>query len=126
MQREDGETVFEAVSWTLERPWANGIEARISGAVESWRTLAQTEAAAIAAAEVRAIRDTLLKESDAMMALDRLGLVVPTGTSFTSWLSFLRGIGDMLSGKAATYRKALRDLTEQPGFPFEIDWPEQP
>ena len=26
----------------------------------------------------------------------------------------------------AIYRKALRDLTKQDGFPWDINWPEQP
>jgi hypothetical protein len=26
----------------------------------------------------------------------------------------------------ATYRQALRDVTEQSGFPWTIDWPTQP
>ena len=26
----------------------------------------------------------------------------------------------------ATYRQALRDLTEQPGFPHAVEWPAQP
>lgn len=26
----------------------------------------------------------------------------------------------------ATYRQALRDVTAQAGFPFEVEWPEQP
>jgi hypothetical protein len=60
------------------------------------------------------------------MALDRLGLEVPSGASFTSWLSFFRKLGEALLGGIAIYRKALRDLPEQPGFPFDIDWPEKP
>ncbi|NLK39465.1 MAG: hypothetical protein GX303_04360, partial [Clostridiales bacterium] len=26
----------------------------------------------------------------------------------------------------ATYRQALRDVPEQPGFPYDIKWPERP
>lgn len=26
----------------------------------------------------------------------------------------------------AAYRQALRDVTEQPGFPLSVEWPEQP
>lgn len=125
VQREEG-TVFEAVSWTLEVPWTDNLEARINAATEGWFALAQQQATDIAAAAVRAIRDQLLKDSDAAMALDRLGLVVPSGSTFSSWLSFLKGLGDVLSNRVAIYRQALRDLPNQPGFPFEIDWPEKP
>lgn len=38
------------------------------------------------AAEIaRAIRNRLLKDSDAEVALDRLGLQVPSGATFTAW-----------------------------------------
>ena len=80
-----------------------------------------------AAAELaRKIRDRLLAESDSVMAFDRLGLSVPSGSTFTAWLSFLRGLGSALSGKWARYRKALRDLPDQEGFPFNITFPEKP
>ena len=60
------------------------------------------------------------------MALDRLGLDVPSGTTFTAWLSFLRTFGEALTGDWARYRKALRDLPQQEGFPFNIEWPVPP
>lgn len=110
----------------MEVPWADSLEARISGATEAWFGLAQSEAFAEAAAEVRAKRDELLSLSDASMALDRLGLVVPTGSTFSSWLSFLKGLGDVLSNRIAVYRQALRDIPQQEGFPYNVVWPEKP
>lgn len=74
----------------------------------------------------RKIRNKLLEQSDAEMSLDRLGLDVPSGSTFTSWLAFLRGLGNALTGAWSNYRKALRDLTEQPGFPFNVTFPEKP
>ncbi len=125
-QRDEGATAFEAVSWTMEVPWTDSLEARISGATEAWFGLAQSEAFAEAAAEVRAKRDELLSLSDASMALDRLGLVVPSGSTFSSWLSFLKGLGDVLSNRIAVYRQALRDIPQQEGFPYNVVWPEKP
>ena len=79
------------------------------------------------AAEIaRSIRNRMLKDSDAEVALDRLGLSAPSGTSFTEWLSFLRTLGEALTGDWARYRKALRDLPQQEGFPFNIEWPVPP
>jgi len=59
------------------------------------------------AKEARAKRDRLLTESDwvTIRATDT-GTPVPT-----EW---------------QTYRQALRDITEQTGFPENIDWPEKP
>lgn len=81
------------------------------------------EAAAEAA---RKIRDKLLEESDKEVVLDRLGLRVPTGKTFTVWLDFLTTLGQALNGEWTRYREALRDLPEQEGFPFEITWPTKP
>ena len=81
------------------------------------------EAAAEAA---RKIRDKLLDESDKEVVLDRLGLRVPTGKTFTVWLDFLTTLGQALNGEWTRYREALRDLPEQEGFPFEITWPTKP
>lgn len=81
------------------------------------------EAAAEAA---RKIRDKLLEESDKEVVLDRLGLQVPTGKTFTVWLDFLTTLGQALNGEWTQYREALRDIPEQEGFPFEITWPTKP
>lgn len=79
------------------------------------------------AAEIaRKIRNRLLRDSDAEVALDRLGLTVPSGASFTEWLSFLRTLGEALTNDWAKYRQALRDLPKQEGFPFDIQWPVSP
>ena len=126
IQREDGETAWEAVSWTLESSWTDNIMERITENQAAWLAEAQAEAYEEAAAQVRSLRDKLLSESDAMMAIDRLGLEVPSGSNFTAWLSFLRGIGDALTGAIKNYRQALRDLPEQEGFPFDVEWPDKP
>ena len=79
-----------------------------------------------AAYYARKLRDKLLCESDSRMGIDRLGLAVPSGTTFSAWLSFLKKLGNALTGEWAAYRKALRDLPEQPGFPLDIVFPEKP
>lgn len=79
------------------------------------------------AAEIaRKIRNRLLAESDAEVALDRLGLQAPTGESFTAWLAFLKKLGQALAGKWAEYRQALRDLPQSEGWPLNIVWPDSP
>ena len=124
--REDGETAYEAVSWVIERPWAENIEARIRDGLDEWLALAQSDSFAQAAAEVRALRNQMLADSDSLMALDRLGLTVPSGTTFTAWLTFFKKLGEVLLGSIATYRQALRDVTQQEGFPYNVVWPEKP
>lgn len=79
-----------------------------------------------AAAFARKIRDKLLNETDSRVALDRFNISVPSGTSFTTWLSFLKSLGEIITGAWAIYRQALRDLPEQEGFPFNVTFPAPP
>lgn len=79
-----------------------------------------------AAAFARKIRDKLLNETDSRVALDRFNISVPSGTSFTAWLSFLKSLGEIITGAWAIYRQALRDLPEQEGFPFNVTFPPPP
>lgn len=79
-----------------------------------------------AAAFARKIRDKLLNETDSRVTLDRFNISVPSGTSFTAWLSFLKSLGEIITGVWAIYRQALRDLPEQEGFPFNVTFPAPP
>lgn len=79
-----------------------------------------------AAAFARKIRDKLLNETDSRVVLDRFNISVPSGTSFTAWLSFLKSLGEIITGAWAIYRQALRDLPEQEGFPFNVTFPTPP
>lgn len=74
----------------------------------------------------RKIRNKHLDETDKIMPLDRMGLVVPEGNTFEEWLPFLRKLGAVLNGSWATYRQELRDVPTKPGFPFDITFPEPP
>ena len=55
----------------------------------------------------RSSRDDLLKETDWIV------------------VKYL-DIGDPVPQEWAVYRQALRDVTEQAGFPGNVDWPEEP
>lgn len=79
-----------------------------------------------AAELARRIRNKLLENTDNRMTFDRLGLSVPSGTTFTVWLKFLKALGDILVGSWASYRQALRDIPEQAGFPFNVVFPTPP
>ena len=74
---------------------------------------------------VRRKRNDLLSASDSRMSLDRIGLATPSYT-LTGLIEFVRTIMKALTGDWAKYRQALRDLPEQPGFPFNVEWPKEP
>lgn len=101
-------------------------EASIDAMKEAYKTACEDGNEESAAIFARKIRNELLADSDKEITLDRLGLAVPTGTSFTAWLTFLKTLGEALTGEWATYRQALRDLPKQEGFPLDITFPTKP
>ena len=78
-----------------------------------------------AAAIVRRRRNELLARTDEHMVLDRIGLTTPSYT-LTGLIEFVKTFMKAVSGDWAQYRQDLRDLPEQPGFPFNVVWPEEP
>lgn len=84
----------------------------------------------LAAALARVIRNRRLVESDGMLAFDRFGITLPEEISATTILAAFKGLIDglrfLLHSDWAAYRQALRDLPEQKGFPFVIEWPVAP
>ena len=79
-----------------------------------------------AAAFARKIRDKLLNETDSRVALDRFNISVPSGTSFTAWLSFLnrsekllRELGQYIARLSATSpnKRAFRLMLLSPPLP---------
>ena len=84
----------------------------------------------LAAALARVIRNRKLEESDGKLAFDRFGITLPDSITATTMLKafkeLIEGLKSLLSGEWAAYRQALRDLPEQQGFPFNIEWPEAP
>ena len=91
-----------------------------------------------AAAEVRAKRNELLAQTDKDMAFDRLGINVEDfeipSLTLTNIVTFVKTLAqavkslggifkNILNSKMAKYRQDLRDITDQPGFPFNVEWP---
>ena len=122
IETEDG-TQYTADEYTLAVPTSQALNKRVADNIEAWRERAMQEDYDRVAAEVRAIRDKLLADSDKEMVLDRLGLEVPTGVSFTAWLYFLKKLGAAVSGEMARYRQELRDIPKQEGFPYSVVFP---
>ena len=122
IETEDG-TQYTADEYTLTLTDTQTLEERIADNIEAWREKAMREDYDRAAAEIRAIRDKLLAESDKEMMIDRMGLEVPTGVSFSAWLEFFKKLGSAVSGDLAKYRQELRDIPKQEGFPYCVVFP---
>ena len=125
IETEDG-TQYTADEYTLTVTDTQTLEERVANNIDAWRERAMREDYDRVAAEVRAIRDKLLAESDKEMVLDRIGLEVPAGISFTAWLDFLKKLGAAVSGEMARYRQELRDIPKRDGFPYSVVFPTMP
>lgn len=95
----------------LERAYAHAVEAKN-----------EEQAAELA----RKIRDKLLADSDKECTLDKMLPAMPEGSAFTDWLAWLKGLANVASNEWGVYRQALRDLPQQEGFPFNIEFPKPP
>ena len=108
----------------LDRP---AIEKYISENLDALISMCVEKEFANAAAEARNTRNQLLQESDASMSIDRIGIgSIDTEDSANAIEETLLKLQAASSGEWAQYRKALRDIPQQPGFPFDIKWPEKP
>lgn len=129
VQAEDGTHYLYDV-YTVETTDRPALGEIISGNLDGWIAAAAKVERDEAAAAVRAVRDRLLSESDAHMLLDRMGLELPDTITTTTMLKvfkeFIAALKAAVSGDWAKYRQALREIPNQPGFPFEIDWPDKP
>jgi len=74
----------------------------------------------LAAQSARAIRRKKLCDTDNLFTFDRLRLSPSTPEQLVFELN------ELLQSDWAKYRQHLRDIPEQPGFPFEIDWGTEP
>ena len=85
--------------------------------MQTWKRTAMSSeeienATKLKAKEVKDIRNNKLKDSDwIMLAYVSEELRELELSELNSW---------------KTYRRRLRDITNQPGFPWNISWPEQP
>ena len=94
--------------------------------IEIWLSKLRNDYYNQKAQEVREKRNELLKETDAEMCLDRMGLKIPEGSTFSSWITFFKDLGKAISGDMAKYRQELRDITKQAGFPYNVVFPVNP
>jgi hypothetical protein len=79
-----------------------------------------------AALLARKIRNALLDKSDKECVLDKMLPDAPIGSSFTDWIDWLKALAQIKKNAWGEYRQALRDLSQQKGFPFEIEFPKAP
>ena len=114
---QEEEITYSYDAWTAELQ--NNIQSiydNISELIQSARQLEYDELAE----QIREKRNKLLEESDSFMCIDRLNL------DTSSAIRFLASLKNIFQNNYAKYRQALRDITDQPGFPYEVEFPEKP
>ena len=119
--------VYSYDVYTLETSFRDNLAEIIEKNTDKWLKDVKEKDYNEVAAEVRAKRNELLKETDKEMCLDRLGIEIPENISTTNLLSVVtgvfKGIAKILNNNMSKYRQELRDLTNQEGFPYNIVWP---
>lgn len=123
---ENSEKKFIYDTYRLTVPARSNLVATIENNFEAWLAAAKNAEYNRLATAIREKRDKLLAESDKALCIDRLGLEAPSGSTFAAWSSFLKALGDVLSGEWARYRQALRDIPQQDNFPYNVTFPTKP
>lgn len=113
----EGEKVY---SWTCYQFKTSTSEEYVEEHIDELFELAKNSEFAKLAEEVREKRNKLLEESDKYMCLDRLNL------DTSSAVRFLTSLKNIFSNDYTKYRQALRDITSQPNFPYDVTFPEKP
>lgn len=107
---EDGQlgiSGWEFDRYTLERPHTERLQSQIEAEIPKWLEYARQEERDDVATAVRAQRNALLFDTDKTQISDA-------------------PITEESREAYREYRQRLRDIPDQPGFPYEIDWPELP
>lgn len=124
------ETAYIFDRYTVETQARSNLAAAVENDIAAWIEHAKKAEYNTLAAQIREKRNKLLAETDKEFAFDRLGLACTEEVSTVNLLScvknFFEAIGKKTNGKMAQYRKALRDITLQPGFPYSVEFPQKP
>lgn len=128
--QRDEEILYSYDVYTLEKAYRENFAEQIESNFEKYLQEAKEMSYNKAAEEVRAKRDKLLLESDKYMSIDRLSFQIPKEITATILLSIVKDFFNVLrkmkEGDWAKYRQKLRDITEQKGFPYDVEFPQKP
>jgi len=95
---------YRADRYTIKRPYDSALAGRVTTNVVAWRDMAKREEAGDLAAKIRADRNRRLVSTDHTQLSDAPGN----------------------REDYRLYRQALRDVPQQPGFPYDVEWPVEP
>lgn len=127
---EDDIVKYEFDLYRLNMCYSDNLGNEIKNNFESYVEIAKKKEYKILADEIRKKRNELLEETDKEMCIDRLSIDLPESLTATNLLGIVKKLFENLSniknGKMALYRQALRDITKQEGFPYNVVFPQRP
>jgi hypothetical protein len=104
---EKGNTIYSYDEYILTMPDRDGLEKIVTDNTAVWLAYAETQEVNQLATDVRTQRDKLLYDTDWTQVDDA-------------------PISDVDRESMRQYRQALRDITSQEGFPYNVNFPEKP
>ena len=107
---EDGQpdvTGYEYDRYTITHQHSEHLHERVTDEPDIWLDFAKQEEIKTLAVDIRARRDALLEKTDKTQIPDA-------------------DISEECREEYRTYRRLLRDIPEQPDFPYAINWPDEP
>lgn len=126
----ESETLYSYYEYPILISYRENLEVSITNDIDTWFNAAKEQFLSAKAAEIRSIRDKLLADTDKNFLIDRLNIDIPENITATAMLeiikSFFNTLGESIKGPMAIYRQALRDITKQPGFPLDVEFPTIP
>lgn len=129
-QDEENNIIYVYDMYDIEVLYRENLKESIENNYEKWLEEAKNKSYNEAAEKVRKKRNELLLESDKEMCIDRLGIEIPENINMTNAITILvdllKTLFKILKGDVSTYRKELRDITKQDGFPYNVKFPIKP
>lgn len=104
---KDDKKYYNYDMYVIETQNQDNLEERITNNFDLWFDFAKNQEITNKEKEVRKTRDELLTETDWTQVVDS-------------------ALSEEQKEAYRIYRQALRDITDQPGFPYEINWPTKP
>lgn len=129
-ETEETETIYIYDSYTIKTWYRKTLKQDILADYDNWLNFAKQEEYNEYAKIVRDERNKLLAETDKEMVLDRLHLEMPEEITLSNIVQglkeFFTSLKEIKNSPMAEYRQKLRDIPQQPGFPYEVEFPVKP
>ena len=129
-ENEDPQTIYIYDMYEINPYYRENLQEDLQENLKVWLEFAKQQEYDKLAQKIREKRDELLAETDKEMCLDRLELKMPEDITMTNIVSgikdFFTSLKEIFTSDMAKYRQSLRDIPQQPGFPYEVTFPEKP